>query len=98
MTTRSGELSVRVRAFVLLSKALRALPSKNRPIADKDVRYRQRYLDLITNPHARRTFEIRFAVLKSIRQSLAERDFIEVETAVLDTAATGAAGRPFLTY
>jgi lysyl-tRNA synthetase class 2 len=97
MTTRTGELSVEATSVELLAKSLRALP-KHGKLTDTDTRYRQRYLDLIVNEEPRRVFRIRSAVIASIRRSLHERGFVEVEGPVLDTAATGAAGKPFITH
>ena len=97
MATRKGELSVKVREFVLLAKALRPIP-KWHGLADVDTRYRQRYADLIVNEHARRVFEIRHACITAVRELLAARGFIEVETPVLHDQAGGAPARPFLTY
>jgi lysyl-tRNA synthetase class 2 len=97
MTTRKGELSIKVREFTLLSKALRPLP-KWHGLSDVDTRYRQRYVDLVVNEHARRIFRIRFAAVTAIRQFLAERGYIEVEGPVLHEQAGGAAARPFFTH
>lgn len=96
--TRRGEVTVRVEDFDLLSKSLRPLPEKFHGLKDVDVRYRQRYLDLIVNPEVRDTFRKRSQIIKSIRSYLDERDFLEVETPVLSTIAGGAAARPFVTY
>jgi len=98
MKTRKGELSVKVRDFTLLSKALRPLPEKWHGLADVDTRFRQRYVDLIANDDARRVFAIRFEVIATIRRVLAERGFVEVETPVLHVQAGGAAARPFFTH
>ncbi len=98
MKTRKGELSVKVRDFELLAKALRPLPEKWHGLADVDTRFRQRYVDLIANDDARRVFEIRFAVIATIRDVLTERGFVEVETPVLHAQAGGAAAKPFDTY
>ena len=98
MRTRSGELSLRVREWRLLTKSLRALPDKHRGLTDVDTRLRQRYLDLIVNPDSRRVFDIRSAVIASVRGTLTGRGFTEVETPVLDAAAGGAAARPFITH
>jgi lysyl-tRNA synthetase class 2 len=98
MKTRKGELSVKVRAFELLAKALRPLPEKWHGLGDVDTRFRQRYVDLIANEDARRVFEVRFTVLATLRRLLTERDFVEVETPVLHVQAGGAAARPFDTY
>src|SRR5215213_1146743 len=98
MTTNKGELSVKVDRAELLAKALRPLPDKWKGLADVDTRYRQRYVDLIVNEDARRAFEVRHAVIASIRRSLAHRGFIEVETPVLHVEAGGAHARPFVTH
>jgi lysyl-tRNA synthetase class 2 len=98
MKTRKGELSVKVREFSLLSKALRPLPDKWHGLADVDTRFRQRYVDLIANDDARRIFGIRFAVVAAVRDFLADRQFVEVETPVLHVQAGGAAARPFFTH
>jgi lysyl-tRNA synthetase class 2 len=97
MTTRKGELSVKVREFTLLSKALRPLP-KWHGLSDVETRYRQRYADLIVNENARRVFEIRFSAMTAIREFLAERGYVEVEGPVLHEQAGGAAARPFFTH
>ena len=98
MKTKKGELSVSVRSFTLLSKALRPLPDKWHGLADVDTRYRQRYVDLIANDDARRVFEIRFAAIKAIRANLAGRGYLEVETPLLHPIPGGAAARPFTTH
>jgi lysyl-tRNA synthetase class 2 len=98
MTTRNGELSVKVERFELLAKAVRPLPDKWHGLTDTDTRYRQRYADLIVNAQARRTFEIRHAVVASFRRTLDEHGFIEVETPVLHVEAGGAHARPFDTH
>lgn len=96
--TRRGEITVRAEEFELLSKSLRPLPEKFHGLKDVDVRYRQRYLDLIVNPEVRDTFRKRSRVIKAIRRYLDERDFLEVETPVLSTIAGGAAAKPFITH
>jgi lysyl-tRNA synthetase class 2 len=98
MRTRKGELSIRVREWRLLTKSLRALPDKHRGLTDVDTRLRERYLDLIVNPDSRRVFDIRSTVIASVRRTLTERGFTEVETPVLDASAGGAAARPFITH
>jgi lysyl-tRNA synthetase class 2 len=98
MTTRLGELSVKVDAWQLLAKALRPMPDKWHGLHDVDVRYRQRYVDLIANEDARRVFEIRFATLRAVRDFLHDRGFVEVETPVLQPIPGGAAARPFVTH
>jgi lysyl-tRNA synthetase class 2 len=97
MTTRKGELSVKLREFTLLSKALRPLP-KWHGLSDVDTRYRQRYVDLVVNERARRVFEIRFTALNAIREFLAARGYVEVEGPVLHEQAGGATARPFFTH
>ena len=98
MVTRKGELSVKVCAFELLSKALRPLPDKWKGLADVDARYRQRYVDLTVNADARRVFEVRFAAVDAIRQELRRRDYLEVETPILNLQQGGATARPFVTH
>lgn len=98
MTTRKGELSIKVSSLMLLSKAVRPLPDKWHGLTDTDTRYRQRYADLIGNEESRRMFAIRHAVIASFRRTLHERGFIEVETPVLHMEAGGAHARPFLTH
>jgi lysyl-tRNA synthetase len=98
MSTRTGELTVRVSELQLLSKSLRALPDKRRGLTDVDTRLRERYVDLIVNPASRRIFDIRSAVVGSVRSTLIGRGFVEVETPVLDAQAGGAAARPFITH
>jgi lysyl-tRNA synthetase, class II len=98
MTTRKGELSVKVTSFELLAKALLPLPEKWRGLSDVDTRFRQRYVDLIVNDDARRVFRIRFAAVAALRRVLAERGFVEVETPVLNHELGGATARPFVTH
>ena len=96
--TKRGELTVRVESFKLLAKSLRPLPEKFHGLKDVEIRYRQRYLDLIMNPEVRDTFIKRNKVIKAIRKYLDERDFLEVATPVLSTIAGGAAAKPFVTH
>jgi lysyl-tRNA synthetase, class II len=96
--TDKGEPSIWVGEWRLLTKSLRPLPDKHRGLTDVDTRLRQRYLDLIVNPESRRVFDIRSAVIASVRRTLSERGFTEVETPVLDASAGGAAARPFITH
>ncbi|MDD3114756.1 MAG: lysine--tRNA ligase [Anaerovibrio sp.] len=96
--TRRGELTLRVDDFDMLSKSLRPLPEKFHGLTDTEIRYRQRYVDLIMNPEVMDTFVARTNIVKSIRNYLDERDFLEVETPVLGTIAGGAAARPFITH
>jgi lysyl-tRNA synthetase class 2 len=98
MTTRKGELSVKVKAFDLLSKSLRPLPDKWHGLSDVDTRFRQRYVDLIVNDDARRVFAIRFSAVAAIRNELAGLGFVEVETPVLGHELGGATARPFVTH
>lgn len=98
MTTRKGELSIKVTTAVLLSKAIRPLPDKWHGLTDIDTRYRQRYADLIINEDARRTFEIRHATISSFRRTFQKHDYIEVETPVLHVESGGANARPFVTH
>ena len=98
MTTRTGEISVKVTNLELLAKAIRPLPDKWHGLADADIRYRQRYADLVVNATARRVFEIRHAVLTSFRTTLTDRGFVEVETPTLHVEPGGAHARPFVTH
>lgn len=98
MSTRKGELSIKVSSLQLLSKAIRPMPDKWHGLTDTDTRYRQRYADLIGNEESRRMFEIRHAVIASFRRTLHDRGFIEVETPVLHVEAGGAHARPFVTH
>ena len=96
--THMGELSVKAVALELLSKSLRPLPEKWHGLKDVEMRYRQRYVDLIVNPEVRRTFVLRSQIIKSVREILDGRDFLEVETPIMHSIAGGAAARPFITY
>ena len=96
--TKRGELTVRIEDFDLLSKSLRPLPEKFHGLKDVEIRYRQRYLDLIMNPEVRDTFVKRTKIIQTIRKYLDDRGFLEVETPVLSTIAGGAAARPFVTH
>ncbi len=96
--THMGELSVKVAKLELLSKSLRPLPEKWHGLKDIELRYRRRYLDLIVNPQVRDTFVKRSQIIKSLREVLDERGFLEVETPILNTIAGGAAARPFISY
>ena len=98
MTTRKGELSVKVESVQLLAKALRPMPDKWKGLTDTDTRYRQRYADLIVNEEARRAFRVRHAVISSFRNTLTGHGYIEVETPVLHMEAGGAHARPFITH
>ncbi len=96
--TKSGEPTLKVSTFQLLAKALRPLPEKWHGLQDIEARYRQRYLDLLTNEHSRGVFEKRIAILRETRRFLEERGFLEVETPILQTIAGGAAAEPFRTH
>jgi lysyl-tRNA synthetase class 2 len=96
--TRTGEPTVRVGHFVLLAKSLQPLPEKWHGLSDVEIRYRQRYLDLISNPEAKETFRVRTKVISAVRQFLNQRGFIEVETPILQPSAGGALARPFVTH
>ncbi|RMD68821.1 MAG: lysine--tRNA ligase [Gammaproteobacteria bacterium] len=96
--TRTGELTVMVDGIRLLAKALRPLPEKYHGLVDQEIRYRQRYLDLIMNEVSRRTFLMRTRIVQFVRQFLIERGFIEVETPMMQLLPGGAAARPFKTY
>lgn len=96
--TKRGEPTVEVRSWTMLSKALRPLPEKWHGLTDVDLRYRQRYLDLIANPEVQDTFIKRSRIISYIRRFLDERGFIEVQTPVLQTIAGGAHARPFITH
>ena len=96
--TKTGEITVRVDAFTLVSKALRPLPEKFHGLSDPEVIYRQRYLDLIMNAESRARLMLRSRVVSHIRSVLESRKFLEVETPVLESTAGGAAARPFVTH
>jgi lysyl-tRNA synthetase class 2 len=96
--TQRGEMSVRAKDIVLLSKALLPLPEKFHGLQDKELRYRQRYVDLIVNPEVKRNFIIRSQFIKHLRNYLDNLGYIEVETPVLNTISGGAAARPFVTH
>ncbi|NLI59009.1 MAG: lysine--tRNA ligase [Clostridium sp.] len=96
--TRKGEISVKASEIQLLSKSLRPLPEKWHGLKDVDLRYRQRYLDLIVNPDVRKTFIVRSNIMRSIRSFLDERGFLEVETPLLNVIPGGANARPFITH
>ena len=96
--TQRGEMSVRCKDVTLLSKSLRPLPEKFHGLTDKELRYRQRYVDLIVNPDSRRNFEIRSRLVSYLRSFLDGRGYMEVETPVLNTISGGATARPFITH
>lgn len=96
--TQKGEISVRAHEVTLLSKSLKVLPEKYHGLKDTEVRYRQRYMDLIVNPEVKDAFVKRSMIIREIRSFLDQRDYIEVETPVLHSIAGGASARPFITH
>jgi len=96
--TKVGELTIRVKEFTMLSKALRPLPDKFHGLKDIEQRYRQRYLDLIVNPDVKKTFILRSKIIQSMRRYLDQRGYLEVETPMMHTIPGGAAARPFITH
>jgi lysyl-tRNA synthetase, class II len=96
--TRTGELSVKVTGLRLLSKSLRPLPEKFHGLADQEQKYRQRYLDLITNPESQRVFKARSGIIQAIREFFVARGYLEVETPMMQPIPGGAAARPFVTH
>ena len=96
--TKTEEISIHAKEVVLLAKSLRDLPEKFHGLKDTDLRYRQRYVDLIVNPEVKNTFEMRSKIIKEMRNFLDSRNYMEVETPSLSTIAGGATARPFETY
>lgn len=96
--TKTGELSIKVLAFTLLTKSLRPLPEKFHGLSDQETRYRQRYVDLITSEETRQTFRLRSAVIAYIRDFFMAREFLEVETPMMQVIPGGAAAKPFVTH
>ena len=96
--TQRGEMSVRAKNIILLSKSLLPLPEKFHGLQDKELRFRQRYVDLMVNPEVKKNFVIRSQFIKHLRNYLDDMGYIEVETPVLNTIAGGAAARPFVTH
>ncbi len=96
--TRMGELTIKIKHYTLLSKSLRPLPEKYHGLTNVEQRYRQRYLDLITNPESREVFKKRFAILRGIRNFMESKGFMEVETPMLQPLAGGASANPFKTF
>lgn len=96
--TKTGELSVRVDEIQLLTKSLRPLPEKFHGLTDQEMRYRQRYVDLIVNEKARETFRTRTKIINFIRQFMIERGFLEVETPMMQSIPGGAVAKPFITH
>lgn len=98
MRTKTGELSIKVSDFRVLTKSLRPLPDKWHGLTDTAIRYRQRYVDLIVNPEVRETFKVRSMILRYLRNFFDQRDYMEVETPMLQSIYGGAAARPFKTH
>ena len=96
--TRTEEISVHAKEVTLLSKSLRPLPEKFHGLKDMDLRYRQRYVDLIMNPDVKKTFETRSKIISEIRAILDEKGYLEVETPILNTISGGATAKPFITH
>ena len=96
--TKTGEISIHAKEVTLLSKSLRPLPEKFHGLKDTELRYRQRYVDLIMNPEVKETFQKRTAIIKEIRKILDEKSYMEVETPILQTISGGASARPFITH
>jgi lysyl-tRNA synthetase class 2 len=96
--TKTGELSIKVSHVEMITKCLRPLPDKMQGLSDVETRYRQRYVDLIVTPESRHTFRTRSQIISLIRRGLEAKDFMEVETPMLQTQAGGAAARPFITH
>ena len=96
--TRTGEISIHAKKVTLLSKSLRPLPEKFHGLKDTDLRYRQRYVDLIVNPEVRDTFILRSKIIKEVRKYLDNIGYLEVDTPILSTIAGGATARPFITH
>ena len=97
-TTKTGEISIHCTSVEILSKSLRPLPEKFHGLTDVDTRYRRRYVDLIMNPDVRETFIKRSKITAEIRRYLNAQDFIEVETPIIGTVASGANARPFISH
>ena len=96
--TRTGEISIHAKEVTLLSKSLRPLPEKYHGLKDTDLRYRQRYVDLIVNPEVKTAFEVRSRIIKEMRNFLDSKGYMEVETPILNTIAGGATAKPFVTH
>ena len=96
--TKTEEISIHAKEVTLLTKSLRDLPEKFHGLKDIDLRYRQRYVDLIVNPEVKETFLLRSKILKEIKKYLDEQDYLEVDTPILNTIAGGATARPFITH
>src|SRR5437763_580023 len=97
-TTKTGEISIKLASFVILAKALRPPPEKWHGLADTEIRYRQRYLDLVANPEVKEVFLKRTQIIREIRNFLNERGYVEVETPMMQAIPGGAAAQPFKTF
>ena len=98
MRTNKGELSVQAQEIVLLNKTLQPLPEKFHGLTDQETRYRQRYVDLMTNADSRKVFQARSQIVHNIRQYFVEHDYLEVETPMMHSIPGGATARPFITH
>ncbi len=96
--TKTGEISIHAKEIVLLTKSLRPLPEKFHGLKDIDLRYRQRYVDLIMNPEVKETFVLRSKIIKEVKAYLDNKGYLEVDTPILNTIPGGAAARPFITH
>jgi lysyl-tRNA synthetase class 2 len=96
--TRKEEISIRVESIILLSKSLQVLPEKWHGLKDQEIRYRQRYVDLIVNPEVKKTFLLRNKIIKYTREFLEQEGFLEIDTPILSTIAGGATAKPFVTH
>ena len=96
--TKTGEISIHAKEVTLLCKALMPLPEKFHGLKDKELRYRQRYIDLIVNPEVKETFILRSKIIRELRNILDSKGYLEVETPILNTISTGDAARPFITH
>ena len=96
--TKHGEVSVKAKSMLLMSKSLQVLPEKYHGLKDTELRYRQRYVDLIVNPEVKNAFVLRTKIIKEIKSFLDDRGFLEVDTPILGVIAGGAAARPFITH
>ena len=96
--THTGEITLKVKDLTILAKTLRPLPEKWHGLKDVEIRYRQRYLDLISNEEVKKVFQMRSRIIKAIRNFLDAKGFLEVETPMMHDIAGGAAGRPFKTH
>ena len=96
--TKTGEISIHAKSIILLTKSLRPLPEKFHGLKDIDLRYRQRYVDLIVNPEVKETFVLRSKIIKEIKKYLDDKGYLEVDTPILNTIPGGAAARPFTTH